>query len=59
MWHAFLTGILWIGGIAVFGGFALAFYDRWLHEHRGRGGKVGNKELKEIQTDLYIQKYDE
>jgi len=24
MWHAFLTGILWIGGIAVFGGL------RWL-----------------------------
>ena len=49
MWYAFLTGILWIGGIAVFGGFALAFYDKWLDEHRG---KVGKKELKKIQTDL-------
>lgn len=29
--------------------FALAFYDRWLDEHRG---KVGKKELKKIQADL-------
>jgi hypothetical protein len=49
MWSTFFTGMVWIAGIAVVGGFMYAFYDKWLQDHRD---SVGNKKLKKLQNEL-------